>query len=853
MKPLFTLFLFAIIFGNYRVQAQNPSTLYQNWVDAQENETEPILPTFSYAGYHHGEAGTPNSFTQTVFDVTDYGAVADDENSDKSAIMDAIAAAEANSNGGVVYFPSGRFIVNDADVDDPAEVIEITKSNIVIKGSGSGPEGTELYQKNNTTSPTQATKDYTCPYLFLFKPDYSDYKYDGVIANVTGNVTRETFSVEVDDISKLQEGQWIELGLKDKSTDLLEEELAPYSKNDLYNPNNLKIVKNGVEVKEFHKIKNITGNTITFYEPIHKTIDPQYNWQISEFTAIEEVGMQDLRYTGGFIWKHLHHQAPKELYPKEGKSGPHAYLSSSGWSGIQLNRVVNGWIKNVRFTAMSQAAQIKLSAYSSALDNEYVGNPGHNFISANSATGSFIGRNTDKTSGVWHGCGVNSLSIGSVLWRNSDPQNGKSGMEIHASQPRASLFDVCIGGFFFNQGGALQSLPNHLRNMVLWNFEGVSYQSSNVKSWRPNSETPYAKFLMPIIVGLKGFTMSSEPNQYQVNESPGQHVDPESLYEAQLAYRLGELPFWITNSSVASKVTLDHPFLDLKVDDEDELSAIVLPSYATDKSVTWSSSNPAVATVDANGKVKAIKPGTSEITVTTYDGRHKMSSTINVNNVAIGKKVTASSEPQPENPGSAAVDGNNETRWSAENFPQSLVVDLGKPTKIFKTSLVTKDGRAYQFKIEAKDHAGDSYSLLIDRSGNNENGTETNPIQDEFIPMTTRYLRISFSGANQYTGPWTSIQEFSVFVPAGSLGTKNFDQKKTSIAPNPFSSEFEIKGLNGSYDQLKLYDMLGRKVYSKNLRSENTVRITPSLSGSGMYLLKLTGKNKTETHKLVRK
>ncbi len=200
---------------------------------------------------------------------------------------------------------------------------------------------------------------------------------------------------------------------------------------------------------------------------------------------------------------------------------------------------------NVEFSDMSQAAQFKFSAYCTALDNRYTGNPGHNFITTNSATGCLLGKNIDYTTGTWHGSGVNALSIGNVLWRNEHPQNGNSGMEVHASQPRSNLFDACKGGFFFQQGGSTGALPNHLRNMVLWNFEGVSYQSSGVKSWRPNSETKYAKFLMPIISGLQGFTMSTVSNQYQENESPGVPVDEESLYEEQLEYRLGYLPVWI--------------------------------------------------------------------------------------------------------------------------------------------------------------------------------------------------------------------------------------------------------------------------------------------------------------------
>ena len=527
---------------------QNPSALYQNWVDAQVNSTIPTLPTFSYAGYHNGEIGLPSSFTQTVYDVTTapYNAIPNDGISDRPAIEAAIAAAEANPSGGVIFFPPGKFIVNDAATDDASKPIRISKSNIVIKGSGSGSGGTELYQKSHTTHPDMATKDYVCPYMFLFWN--GEDSVNTFITNVTANAVRESHTITVASTSNITVGQWVELFVKNTDTNFVSEELAPYTTADFYQPSSLKIVNNGVEVREVHKVVSKTATTITFKEPIHREINSTYGWIVNNFKALEEVGIQDLKYTGGFIWNHIHHRAPQEAgqYPGEAVGGPHAFLSSSGWSGIQFNHTVNSWITNVEFSDMSQVAQFKFSAYSSALSNTYTGNPGHSFINTNSSTGCMIGKNIDNTSGVWHSSGVIGKSIGNVLWRNESPQNGESGTEIHASQPRSTLVDVSKGGFFFNQGGATSSLPNHLKNLVLWNFEGVSYQSTNVKSFRPNSETKYAKFLTPIISGLKGFTMSTASNQYQVNESQGTHVDEESLYEEQLKYRLGALPNWIT-------------------------------------------------------------------------------------------------------------------------------------------------------------------------------------------------------------------------------------------------------------------------------------------------------------------
>jgi len=539
------------------LHAQNPSTLYKNWLDAQTNNTTPILPTFSFAGYKNGEVPIPTTFIQQVYDVTNFGAIADDQISDKPAIMAAIAAAESNPNGGIVFFPPGRFIINDAATDNRNEIIKITKSNIVLKGSGSGKGGTELYQKDNTEHPNMATQPWVCPYLIQFNNNQS--ATNSFITNVTADAARETYTIQVSSTTSIAVGQWVELYVKNTSAAFVAEELSPYTTADMDNPSNLDIVKSGVEVREIHKVVSKTANTITFKEPLHKDIESSYNWRVNRFIAIEEVGIQDLKYTGGYIYNFIHHRAPQELYRGEAANGPHAYLSDSGWSGIQFNHVVNGWIKNVEFSAMSQAAQFKLSGYNTAINNTYVGNPGHNFISANAATGNFIGKSIDKTTGVYHGSGVTGTAIGNVLWRNEHPANGKSGMENHGSQPRSTLFDVCKGGFFFRQGGGTAALPNHLRNMVLWNFIGISYRTDFVKSWRPNSETVYSKFLMPIISGLRGFSMSTAANQFQVNESPGNQVDETSLYEHQLAFRLGSLPTWVTEIN-QSKILYSEDF-----------------------------------------------------------------------------------------------------------------------------------------------------------------------------------------------------------------------------------------------------------------------------------------------------
>ena len=78
-------------------------------------------------------------------------------------------------------------------------------------------------------------------------------------------------------------------------------------------------------------------------------------------------------------------------------------------------------------------------------------------------------------------------------------------------------------------------------------------------------------------------------------------------------------------------VSLNKDSLNLYVGDNETLTATVEPTDATNQKVTWSSSAESVATVDANGVVAAVAPGTATITVTTEDGGKTATCAVTVN------------------------------------------------------------------------------------------------------------------------------------------------------------------------------------------------------------------------------
>ena len=72
-------------------------------------------------------------------------------------------------------------------------------------------------------------------------------------------------------------------------------------------------------------------------------------------------------------------------------------------------------------------------------------------------------------------------------------------------------------------------------------------------------------------------------------------------------------------SDPATSITLNKSELNLTVGESETLIASLLSENATE-TVTWSSADEAVATVDTDGLVKAVSVGTTTITATTVDG-----------------------------------------------------------------------------------------------------------------------------------------------------------------------------------------------------------------------------------------
>lgn len=547
-----------------------------------------VLLDFSYAGYMHGEVAPPDvsidfsnpltdgngnkyyngyltggaqgSAVYKVFNIVDYGANGNDELSDRDALdkilQNALNCARTfadndktyryyvkgsdNANA-IIYFPEGKFILRGGDTNETVTTLRLTMGNIIFKGAGRDKTTIEMVEENKMTT----SDKWSAANLIEFKHN------NGLSpkTDVAGDAEKGSFSVKVSSTEGIKPGDWICMSLKNNDPALVAEELAPHSASSDWT----EIVNNGVQIYDYHQVRSVSSNTLTFYEPIMRKVEAKWGWEIQTYPHYENVGVEDLKILGHARKDFQHHGNNND---------------DGAFKPIQMIRLTNSWMRRVDFESVSEAHSFVNCANVSAYDIEIFGNRGHSAIRSQCSSRVFIGKVYDHSNGKiatdsggqnlgdyregagqYHGCGVSKQSMGAVIWNVR--WGDDSCFESHATQPRATLIDMCKGGFVaWREGGDEAQLPNHLNDLTIWNMNATRVVCDNGWNgkwiwWDDNNK--WWKNMPPIIVGWNGeaITFDTSEDQIKYYESLNAPVSPNSLYEAQLKNRLGYVPAWL--------------------------------------------------------------------------------------------------------------------------------------------------------------------------------------------------------------------------------------------------------------------------------------------------------------------
>ena len=152
--------------------------------------------------------------------------------------------------------------------------------------------------------------------------------------------------------------------------------------------------------------------------------------------------------------------------------------------------------------------------------------------------------------------------------------------------------------------------------------ESVSFESETAELWLGEA-TSFKVTVLPQDVSDKSVTWkSSDESVVSVNESGIITANKAGTAEITVTTNdTGKTASCTVTVSIKEKsLSLNKNSLTLKNGESEALSFEILPENATYKTVTWSSSNTSVATVDADGRVTAKKAGTAEITAKSKNG-----------------------------------------------------------------------------------------------------------------------------------------------------------------------------------------------------------------------------------------
>lgn len=151
-------------------------------------------------------------------------------------------------------------------------------------------------------------------------------------------------------------------------------------------------------------------------------------------------------------------------------------------------------------------------------------------------------------------------------------------------------------------------------------------------------------------------------------------------------------------------VSVTPQTLALTINETGSATATVAPANASNKNVSWTSSNEAIATVNADGTISAISAGTATITATTEDGGFTDAcvvtvSTIDVTGVSLSSNTLSINKGQTSTlvatvtPSNAT---NSNVSWSSSNELAATVSTSGVVTAIAEgiatITVITEDG-----------------------------------------------------------------------------------------------------------------------------------------------------------------
>ena len=218
-----------------------------------------------------------------------------------------------------------------------------------------------------------------------------------------------------------------------------------------------------------------------------------------------------------------------------------------------------------------------------------------------------------------------------------------------------------------------------------------------------------------------------------------------------------------TSNKPANPVTgisLDRTAATVRIGDTFRLTATVSPSNASNKTVTWTSSNTNVATVDSSGYVRGIAAGTATITVTSSNGLTARCTItvqpagIDVTSITLSK-TAASLETGKFTTLTAALLPSNATdktvTWTSSNTNVARVSDgyvMGIATGTATITATSSNGLTARCTVSVTSGGIDITGIALDKSTATVRVNETVTLTPVIVPSTAADKTVTWTSSN---------------------------------------------------------------------------------------------------------
>ena len=296
--------------------------------------------------------------------------------------------------------------------------------------------------------------------------------------------------------------------------------------------------------------------------------------------------------------------------------------------------------------------------------------------------------------------------------------------------------------------------------------------------------------------------LSSTLSSYPINRIRVLNNTSSSLRLRSVALNL-DCSYSYVEPIFITGISLNKSSTTLVVDDEETLTATVTGTGAYDSTVTWSSSDDEIATVDANGVVTAVSAGSVTITATSNeDNDYSASCTVNVraiNNITVSTAPTNLfyTEGDDFDPTGLVIrvyysDSTNTTiAYSGHESDFTFAPSTNLQTSDTSVS-ITYHGKTCSQTISVASQGGGSViaNALVDHGAFNMTCSQSSQIIGvlTFTSLTAGTLQVQ--NTNSFTA-WTENQTFN-----WSISNDNITVSFTNVSSPSYSSHAHLETTN---------------------------------------------------------